>query len=230
MAAWYRDETAMTAVEKRHRDPDCRHVEAADDRAATLAALSDELAERLRRHPLPPRPHVRESERSRRPAPWRIALLPTLAVAVCVAALTVTPSGSVRKVLEGFTTPPAEVSLAASSITTVPTTAATAPSPPSSAVPIDPPTIASTHELTAAASRADGLQHVEERELSWTEVHELQVRLRALKFDPGPLDGVKGPLTSAAVRRFQESRGDRVTGDIGLRTLIRLRQATTNPD
>ena len=54
--------------------------------------------------------------------------------------------------------------------------------------------------------------------------------LRALKFDPGPLDGVKGPLTSAAVRRFQESSGDRATGEIGLKTLIRLRQATGAPE
>jgi peptidoglycan hydrolase-like protein with peptidoglycan-binding domain len=74
------------------------------------------------------------------------------------------------------------------------------------------------------------LQRVDDRDLTWTEVHELQIRLRALRFDPGPLDGVKGPLTSAAVRRFQESQGNRVTGDIGLRTLILLRQATSAPD
>ena len=63
---------------------------------------------------------------------------------------------------------------------------------------------APVHDPKDAASRGDGLQRVDDRELTRTEVHELQIRLRALKFDPGPLDGIKGPLTSAAVRRFQE--------------------------
>lgn len=48
---------------------------------------------------------------------------------------------------------------------------------------------------SAAASPVD-LQRLDDRELTWTEVHELQIRLRALRFDPGPRDGVKGPLTS----------------------------------
>jgi hypothetical protein len=235
MVARHCEEIAMTAIEQRHRDPDCRHAEAADDRAATLAALSGELTERLRKHPLPPRPHPLEGKHPRWPALWRIGLPPTLAVAACIAALTVTPSGTVWKELGRLMTLPADTSPADSSAMTVSAaaaTAATTPSPQSTAPPFDPPTIASApvNEPTTIAPRVDSLQRVEERELTWTEVHELQVRLRALKFDPGPLDGVKGPLTSAAVRRFQESQGDRVTGDIGLRTLIRLRQATAAPE
>jgi hypothetical protein len=164
-----------------------------------------------------------------------MGLLSALGVAVClaVAGLAVTPSVIVWKELERFGTQPADTPLVASSIMAVSSAAAaSAPSPQSAAPPIDPPTIASApvHDRTAAAPRVDSLQRVDERELTWTELHELQIRLRALKFDPGPLDGVKGPLTSAAVRRFQESQGDRATGEIGLTTLIRIRQATAAPE
>jgi hypothetical protein len=235
MTARNREDIVMTAIEQGHRRPDCRDIDVEDDRAATLAALSDELTRRLSKHPLPPRRNALERERSRWGALWQRGLLPALAVVVGVAVvgLAVTPSGSIWQVLETFRGPPDDTSLAASSIMTVSTAAvATAPSAQSAAPPIDPPTIASTpvHDRTDTASRDDGLQSVDDRELTWTEVHELQARLRALKFDPGPLDGVKGPLTSAAVRRFQESQGDRATGDIGLRTLVRVRQATAAPD
>jgi hypothetical protein len=235
MTAWNREEIVMAAIEQGHRRPDCHDTEVANDRAATLAALSGELKQRLSKHPLPPRRYALEGEHSRWPAPWRMGLLSAVGVAVCVAVagLAVTPSGIIWKELARFGRQPADTPLVGSSIMTVSTTAAaTAPSPQSTALPIDPPTIASApvHDRTAAASRVDGRQRVDERELTWTEVHELQIRLRALKFDPGPLDGVKGPLTSAAVRRFQESQGDRATGDIGLRTLIRVRQATAAPE
>ncbi|MCL6581102.1 MAG: L,D-transpeptidase family protein, partial [Firmicutes bacterium] len=38
-------------------------------------------------------------------------------------------------------------------------------------------------------------------------VRELQERLQSLGFDPGPLDGIFGPRTEAAVIHFQRSRG-----------------------
>jgi hypothetical protein len=235
MTARNRKEIAMTAIEQGHRHPDCRDVEVADDRAAALAALSGELTQRLSKHPLPPRRHAPEGRHSRHPGLWRMGLLSALGVAVClaVAGLAVTPSVIVWKELERFGTQPADTPLVASSIMAVSSAAAaSAPSPQSAALPIDPPTIASApvHDRTAAAPQVDSLQRVDERELTWTELHELQIRLRALKFDPGPLDGVKGPLTSAAVRRFQESQGDRATGEIGLTTLIRIRQATAAPE
>ncbi|HYT88430.1 MAG TPA: peptidoglycan-binding domain-containing protein [Gemmataceae bacterium] len=220
----------MTATEQGHPRPDRREVEVADDRAATLAALSRELTQRLSKHPLPPRRHALERERSPWQPLWWMGLLSALGVAV--AGLAIMSSGMIWKELERFRGQPADTSLVGSSITTVSTAAtATAPSPQSAAPPIDPPKIASTpvHDQTTTASQGD-LQSVDDRELTWTEVHELQIRLRALKFDPGPLDGVKGPLTSAAVRRFQESQGNRGTGDIGLRTLIHVRQATTAPE
>ncbi len=46
-------------------------------------------------------------------------------------------------------------------------------------------------------------------------VLEIQRELRARGFNPGPLDGMFGPLTAAAIRRFQSARGLRPTGQIG---------------
>ena len=238
MSARNRPEIVMTSLEQGHRHPDSRDIDVADNRAATVAALSDQLAQRLSKYPLPPRPDALELERERGWSLWQRGLLSALGIAVSVAVvavvgLVVMPSGTIWKELELFRGPPVDSSLAASPIMVVSTAAAaTAPSAQSAAPPIEAATTVSApvHDRKDAASRADGLQGVDDRELTWTEIHELQIRLRALKFDPGPLDGVKGPLTSAAVRRFQESQGDRATGDIGLKTLVRVRQASSAPD
>lgn len=50
------------------------------------------------------------------------------------------------------------------------------------------------------------------------EVRYLQERLRALGFDPGPSDGVFGPKTADAVRRYQQSRGLAADGIVGPKT------------
>ena len=43
----------------------------------------------------------------------------------------------------------------------------------------------------------------------------LQTRLKALGLDPGPIDGVAGSKTEAAVARFQDKRGLMVDGVCG---------------
>jgi peptidoglycan hydrolase-like protein with peptidoglycan-binding domain len=50
----------------------------------------------------------------------------------------------------------------------------------------------------------------------------LQTRLRELGFDPGPIDGVLGPKTEAAVRAFQRSRGLVADGIVGPKTRAAL--------
>jgi hypothetical protein len=46
----------------------------------------------------------------------------------------------------------------------------------------------------------------------------LQVGLHAHGFDPGPVDGVRGPLTSGALIGFQRARGIKPTGRVGRAT------------
>ena len=50
----------------------------------------------------------------------------------------------------------------------------------------------------------------------------LQQVLRLLGHDPGPIDGIYGPATSAAVRRFQEKTSLPETGDLSTETIDRL--------
>jgi peptidoglycan hydrolase-like protein with peptidoglycan-binding domain len=60
--------------------------------------------------------------------------------------------------------------------------------------------------------------------LGRNEILELQTRLKAFGLNPGPLDGVAGPQTAAAVRRYEESRGRSPTGFVDRDLLIRLQQ------
>jgi hypothetical protein len=60
--------------------------------------------------------------------------------------------------------------------------------------------------------------------LGRNEIFDLQTRLKALGLNPGPVDGVAGPQTAAAVRRYEESRGRPPTGFVDRDLLIRLQQ------
>jgi peptidoglycan hydrolase-like protein with peptidoglycan-binding domain/DNA invertase Pin-like site-specific DNA recombinase len=58
------------------------------------------------------------------------------------------------------------------------------------------------------------------------QVRTLQRRLRVLGQDPGPIDGLFGPLTRAAVERFQQTAGVSVDGIVGQQTRKALRSAS----
>ena len=45
--------------------------------------------------------------------------------------------------------------------------------------------------------------------LATADVRDVQARLRALGFNPGPVDGAAGPQTTAAVKQYQQARGSR---------------------
>jgi hypothetical protein len=54
----------------------------------------------------------------------------------------------------------------------------------------------------------------------------LQVRLHGLGYDPGPIDGVVGPRTRAALQRYQRDHGLLVSGLPGPATRARLLPAS----
>lgn len=57
---------------------------------------------------------------------------------------------------------------------------------------------------------------------SSTAVREAQQALKDKGFDAGPIDGVMGPKTSAALKEFQESQGLKTTGQLDAQTLSAL--------
>jgi hypothetical protein len=61
------------------------------------------------------------------------------------------------------------------------------------------------------------------RALSSEEFRELQGKLATLGHDPGPVDGLFGPQTVAAVKRYEIANGQEPTGHIDLHLLERLR-------
>jgi peptidoglycan hydrolase-like protein with peptidoglycan-binding domain len=50
----------------------------------------------------------------------------------------------------------------------------------------------------------------------------VQAALRRLGYDPGPVDGIFGPLTRAAIGRFQQGLGDKPTGSLTDEQVSRL--------
>jgi peptidoglycan hydrolase-like protein with peptidoglycan-binding domain len=53
-------------------------------------------------------------------------------------------------------------------------------------------------------------------------VRQVQHALQAKGFDPGPIDGVAGSRTKAAIRKFQDRFGMKASGEIDNQTLFAL--------
>jgi peptidoglycan hydrolase-like protein with peptidoglycan-binding domain len=90
--------------------------------------------------------------------------------------------------------------------------AAAIPAPPPPAPPVTVPDAAAP--IAAQAEVA----------LTWAEVVEIQKRLASLGIDPGPIDGVAGPRTTASARKYEERVGHAVTGKVDHSLLVLLRQ------
>lgn len=60
-------------------------------------------------------------------------------------------------------------------------------------------------------------------------VREMQGRLRAMGFNPGPVDGIVGPLTENAAQQYRRARGLEATGAVDGNLLAQLRQETPPP-
>jgi hypothetical protein len=73
------------------------------------------------------------------------------------------------------------------------------PAAPSPAPSSQPPPVSSAPQIPLVAQAKSA-------PLKADEIRELQGKLKALSFDPGPVDGVVGPMTLSAVRKYSEAR------------------------
>jgi len=60
--------------------------------------------------------------------------------------------------------------------------------------------------------------------LDTRDIREIQTLLQSLGMTPGPADGVAGPLTVAAISRYEQSRGQTPARGLNRELLTRLRQ------
>jgi peptidoglycan hydrolase-like protein with peptidoglycan-binding domain len=58
--------------------------------------------------------------------------------------------------------------------------------------------------------------------LSADGIRQVQQALQRRGFDPGPIDGIYGPLTKGGVSKFQDFYGIKATGEINNQTLYAL--------
>lgn len=100
---------------------------------------------------------------------------------------------------------------------------ATAPLALTAAVPA-PPATPSLSTAEATGPNPPGTPARGARPLSNDEVREMQAWLKAFGFDPGPLDGVPGSRTMAAVKRYQAARQTEETGLLDQSLLRRVRR------
>ena len=86
------------------------------------------------------------------------------------------------------------------------------------------PVIADAAAPVAPDAPAPAMERSGLAELNASEIWELQARLEFLGMQPGSPDGIPGPRTVAAIRRYEESRGRAQTGKLDRELLERLRQ------
>lgn len=155
-------------------------------------------------------------------------------------ALTVSITGIVVLIAAPFDRPlpraaapvkPVEVAAVAPILTPSPAASRPAPvsmpatEPVASAPPVVTP-VATQVALapTVEVEKAPPEPSLEEPPLQRVEVREIQTKLRAFGFNPGPLDGVVGRSTQAAIMHYQQSRELPQTGTVDRQLLEQLRQ------
>jgi type II secretory pathway predicted ATPase ExeA len=83
---------------------------------------------------------------------------------------------------------------------------------------VTPVATATEARLTVKRFREHGQHRVDDVVRGGEQVRLLQQRLRTAGFTPGPIDGILGPKTRQAIRRFQEAHGLRATGHLNAAT------------
>ena len=151
------------------------------------------------------------------PAPASTTAGP-LAPAPAPAPTTVAPSAAPPATPPAaITTAPAAPTAAAPSApppATPPAATAAAPAAapiPTATAPSAPPPSAEPPAATAAAPQPPSVLPAE-AEMSAADRRQVQETLHRLDYYKGPIDGIFGPLTHAAIRRFQQSIGSDATG------------------
>jgi len=87
-----------------------------------------------------------------------------------------------------------------------------------------PAKLAATEAGREASAAPDPPPQPSAPSLAVGDIRELQGRLRAVGFNPGPIDGSAGPMTATAVTRYQQARGLAPTGAVDREVLAKLRQ------
>jgi peptidoglycan hydrolase-like protein with peptidoglycan-binding domain len=92
-----------------------------------------------------------------------------------------------------------------------------------------PPPAAAAPAVADASAAAVADASAAAAQMPTAEVREVQGRLRAMGFNPGPVDGIIGPLTENAAKQYQRARGLEVTGAVDRTLLVQLRQEPPPP-
>ena len=104
-----------------------------------------------------------------------------------------------------------------------------APPPAAAAQPVPDSSAATAAPPPAAAAQAAPDPSAAAAQMPTAEVREVQGRLRAMGYNPGPVDGIVGPLTENAAQQYQRKRGLEVTGAVDRNLLVQLRRETPPP-
>ena len=185
----------------------------------SMASLSAQLADRFARNPPANNERMAElhEENSRPGLRWRGGLMfGLLAVSLATAAA----AGAFAFFPATAPPSPAPPTVAAATMPAPPPATDTrpavldpAPPPPARAEPVAPPSPPSPSPPQTIDIPLDR-----------GEILDVQTRLKALGFYPGPLDGVAGPMTVMAATRYAQSRGRSSTGAVDRELLRALQQ------
>ena len=150
--------------------------------------------------------------------------VPPPSAAVQTAAAAMVPAGSEPAPAALVPNPPLAPSSLAAPLPASPPGPSPSPSPspppsPAPAPPVVEPTAPPVPPTQSQATPAES-----QAPLPREDVREVQARLRAFGFDPGPADGVAGAMTEDAAMAYQRHRGQRQTGEVDRELLEQLRQ------
>lgn len=214
----------------------------ADERFKTsIAGFSQTLGERMAAHPDPVGEAIErrlavqaEFARQEQRMKWMLragAAAMALCVAACIVYFTRPQTPATIAVAE---VPPPAAAAAPEPAVVTPVSApepavAAAPTPAVASPAVSSPAASSPVASAPASAPAPAPEAAPAPPLGRDDVREVQMRLYRLGFDPGPADGDAGPMTQAAITRYQQKRELPETGTPDRALLDQLRQDPAPP-